>query len=201
MRSRGHGGSIRCVVRPAACAVASGLAHTPGALQPNAPAAHACRHAPPHVVAHRTYRVVQVRAVDESGLVLRDYYWEKPEVALFKCVDDVVCMASNDTTAVPKHQCEQTCHPPTPPEFLAADAVDFTPTSVHQPTMGSPSNTSTWKAFAQVWGEPWCRENCTQITTQVECEEALPTLESSESRGLKGGAACSRGHRRASVVT
>ena len=36
---------------------------------------------------------------------------------------------------------------------------------------------ATYKAFPQVWGEPWCRENCTQPLTQAECELAASTVD------------------------
>ena len=35
-------------------------------------------------------------------------------------------------------------------------------------TLSFASNASgTYQAFPQVWAQPWCRNNCTQITTQA----------------------------------
>jgi len=49
--------------------------------------------------------------VDESGLVLKSYYWEGGGVQRYECVDNTVCMQSASPSAVPFDQCNVTCHP------------------------------------------------------------------------------------------
>jgi hypothetical protein len=42
--------------------------------------------------------------------------------------------------------------------------------------LATSSQTGAYKAFPQVWAQPWCRDNCTQIDNQAECEKAASEL-------------------------